>query len=237
MECTEAKIPLYLSNSWIVVNFEYDRINEGAIYSWLPGLCWHSVRAITPWCLKKVSVCNHQLNCILGLLDRVKNIFMQSPNVIIRHSKCCRILESSPDATVCQIDSEIWIQIDYMDMWAKRCEGEGRAMGTSCCLELSLEQMYKLSSGKKPTFAHWLQDVFSTWTPISVTSISLKFLIIFGIGAWEYMGTFGICFCIFLCMWHLGDAYDLLMQESLSPSADGICTSKVRIWMWIKYLE
>lgn len=97
-------------------------------------------------CPKKMSVCNHQLNCILGLLNRVKS--MQSPSVIT-HSKHCCILESSPDATVCLIDSEIWAQINYMYVWAKRCEGDRRAMGTSCCLELYLEQIYKLSSGKK----------------------------------------------------------------------------------------
>lgn len=105
-------------------------------------------------------VYNHRLNCILGLLNRVKNIFTQSPSVIITHSKCCCILESSPDATVCLIYSEIWAQIDYMHAWAKTCEGDWRTMGTSCCLELSLEQIYKLPSGKKGFYSLITRCVF-----------------------------------------------------------------------------
>lgn len=69
---------------------------------------------------------------------------MQSPSVIISHSKCCCILECSLDATVRLTDSGFGFRYTICI-----CEGEGRAMGTSCCLELSWEQMYKLSTGKE----------------------------------------------------------------------------------------
>lgn len=132
---------------------------------------------------------------------------MQSPSVIISHSKCCCILECSLDAIVCLTDSGFGFR--YTICICEQGDVRGRARPWAQVVAWNFPGNIGINFHlEKKAFTHWLHYVFSTWTLIFIASIFLKLLIIFGIWGLRIYGDVCQLFLYFLmyvsygrCLW------------------------------------